>query len=73
MGNNILQPYAADACARLYKKKKDTPFSIKELPKDIKKSALKANQIIEKVGGARGLNYRFTPKAVSVMKRRGLI
>ena len=73
MGNNLLQPYAADACARLYKRRSGEPFNINELPKDIKRSALKANQMIEKVGGVRGTIYKFTPRAVGVMKRRGLI
>ena len=70
MSNNYLQPYAADVCARLYKTKKGKPFSIEDLPHDVKKAALKNNQIIERV---QGKEYKFTQRGINVMKRRGLI
>jgi len=70
MSNNILQPYAADQCARLYKKYKGQSFPLGALPKDIKKASLKSNKVIERTMTG---EYRFTLRGVQVMKKRGLI
>jgi hypothetical protein len=70
MSNNILQPYAADQCARLYRKFKGQSFPLGAIPADIKRASLRSNKIIERTISG---EYRFTSRGVQVMRKRGLI
>lgn len=69
MPNNLLQPYAADQCAKLWKKYKNSPFPLTAIPSDVKKSSLKSNGIITRTEGG----YKLTPRGIDIMRRRRLI
>ena len=69
MPNNLLQPYAADQCAKLWKKYKNGAFPLAAIPGDVKKSSLKSNGIITRTEGG----YKLTPRGIDIMRRRRLI
>ena len=69
MPNNLLQPYAADQCARLWRKYRNGAFPLAAIPGDVKKSSLKSNGIITRTPEG----YKLTQKGIGIMRRRGLI
>lgn len=69
MPNNLLQPYAADQCAKLWKKYKNGAFPLAAIPGDVKKSSLKSNGIITRTEGG----YKLTSRGIDIMRRRRLI